>query len=186
MRTCINNYIHDFLWNITITSYWCKLNWVNHFNCFLFHRHVKQGWNKPTRNYVNTQFQHSLYQELNDSSIHRTNGSRNSTVNRVYYSGDLYWYYNPDALSLSQDTVTHLMIGHPQMKSTGARSSNQLHRLDYMTGYQDSSPSNGCWATCPIITYCKISNIRCTISRNLNDSRLMLQLYLPNPLKPGV
>ena len=34
--------------------------------------------------------------------------------------------------------------------------------------------------------YCKISNIWCTKSQNLNDSRLVLQLPLPNPLKPGV
>ena len=34
--------------------------------------------------------------------------------------------------------------------------------------------------------YCKISNIRCTKSQNLNDSRLILHLSLPNLLKPGV
>ena len=33
--------------------------------------------------------------------------------------------------------------------------------------------------------YCKISNIRCTISHNLNDSCLILLLSLPSPLKPG-
>ena len=32
----------------------------------------------------------------------------------------------------------------------------------------------------------KISNIRRTKYQSLNDSRLMLQLPLPNPLKPGV
>ena len=32
----------------------------------------------------------------------------------------------------------------------------------------------------------KISNIRYTKSQNFNDSRLVLQLSLPNPLKPGV
>ena len=35
-------------------------------------------------------------------------------------------------------------------------------------------------------TYRKISNIRRTISPNLNVSRLVLQLSLPNPMKPGV
>ena len=35
-------------------------------------------------------------------------------------------------------------------------------------------------------TYCQTSNIRCTESQNLNVSRLLLQLTLPNPLKPGV
>ena len=34
--------------------------------------------------------------------------------------------------------------------------------------------------------YRKNSNISRTKSQNFNDSRLVLQLYLPNPLKPGV
>ena len=34
--------------------------------------------------------------------------------------------------------------------------------------------------------YYKISNMRRTKSQNLNDSRLVLPLSLPNPLKPGV
>ena len=34
--------------------------------------------------------------------------------------------------------------------------------------------------------YRKISNIGCTQNQNLNDSRLIMQLPLPNPLKPGV
>ena len=34
--------------------------------------------------------------------------------------------------------------------------------------------------------YRKICNIRRTKSQNLNDSRLVLQLSLPNLLKPGV
>ena len=34
-------------------------------------------------------------------------------------------------------------------------------------------------------TYRKISNIRGTKSQNLNDSCLVLQLSLTNPLKPG-
>ena len=32
----------------------------------------------------------------------------------------------------------------------------------------------------------KISNISCTKSQNLNDAHLVLQLTLPNPLKPDV
>ena len=35
-------------------------------------------------------------------------------------------------------------------------------------------------------TYRKLSNISRTKSQNLNNSRLILQLSLPNPLKPGV
>ena len=34
--------------------------------------------------------------------------------------------------------------------------------------------------------YCKISNIRCTKSQNLSDSRPVLQLSLLNLLKPRV
>ena len=34
--------------------------------------------------------------------------------------------------------------------------------------------------------YCKISKIMHTKSQNLNVSRLVLQLSLPSPLKPGV
>ena len=34
--------------------------------------------------------------------------------------------------------------------------------------------------------YRKVSNIRCTKSQNLNASSLVLQLSLPNPLKPDV
>ena len=33
--------------------------------------------------------------------------------------------------------------------------------------------------------YRKVSSIRCTKSQNLNDSRLVLQLSVPNPLKPS-
>ena len=36
------------------------------------------------------------------------------------------------------------------------------------------------------ITCRKISNITCTESPNLSASRLVMQLYLPNPVKPGV
>ena len=35
-------------------------------------------------------------------------------------------------------------------------------------------------------TYRKVSNIRRTKSSKLNVSRLVLQLSLPNPMKPGV
>ena len=38
----------------------------------------------------------------------------------------------------------------------------------------------------PDPNYRKVSNIRRTKSQNSNASRLILQLSLPNPLKPGV
>ena len=53
-----------------------------------------------------------------------------------FHPGDHYWNYYPGAQSLNQVSATHLK------KSTGARSSNELQRLHYMTGYQDSSPNN--------------------------------------------
>ena len=37
-----------------------------------------------------------------------------------------------------------------------------------------------------VVIYSKTFNIRCTKSQNLNDSHLVLQLSLPNPLEPGV
>ena len=37
-----------------------------------------------------------------------------------------------------------------------------------------------------MMTYCIISNISGTKSPNLNVSRLVMQLSLPNPMKPGV
>ena len=36
------------------------------------------------------------------------------------------------------------------------------------------------------LDYRKVSNIRRTKYQNLNDSRLVLQLSVPNPLKPSV
>ena len=58
--------------------------------------------------------------------------------NRMCHSGGNYWNYFASALVLSQVTASHLKIGHPQMKSRGAQSSNELQGLDYMTGHQDS------------------------------------------------
>ena len=45
---------------------------------------------------------------------------------------------DPGALSLSQFTTNHFRIGHAWISSTGTRSSDELQRLDYMTGYQES------------------------------------------------
>ena len=59
-----------------------------------------------------------------------------------YGPGGHYQNYYHGALSLSQVTVTHLKNCLPSISSTGAQSSNELQRLDCMTGYQDSSPSH--------------------------------------------
>ena len=42
------------------------------------------------------------------------------------------------------------------------------------------------WVLGPISIYRKVSNVRRTKSQNLNDSRLVLKLFLPNSLKLGV
>ena len=42
------------------------------------------------------------------------------------------------------------------------------------------------WSSLKILVYRQISNISRTKSQNLNVSRLVLQLPLPNPVKPGV
>ena len=56
------------------------------------------------------------------------------------HPGIHYCDYYPGALSFSDNTATHLKMGHQQMKSAGARSSNELQRLDCMTGYQIVAP----------------------------------------------
>ena len=56
---------------------------------------------------------------------------------------------------------------------------NILENLDHIT----AAPHND---IIPVCNYRKISNIRRIKSQNLNVSRLVLQLPLPNPLKPGV
>ena len=52
--------------------------------------------------------------------------------------------------------------------------------------YDHSEPRPNCRLYLLFITYRKISNIRRTQNQNLTDSRLIMQLPLPNPLKPGV
>ena len=42
------------------------------------------------------------------------------------------------------------------------------------------------WSDSTELNYRRFSNISRTQSQNINASHLVLQLYLPNPLKPGV
>ena len=62
----------------------------------------------------------------------------------------------PSVLWRSLVYATHLKITHPQMKSAGARSSNELQWLDLKRGRWDSSPSNGCQGDIPC-KYCEVS-----------------------------
>ena len=47
-------------------------------------------------------------------------------------------------------SCTNPLIWQIQISPTCAKSSNELLRLDYMTGYQDSGPNTGYRATCPV------------------------------------
>ena len=51
--------------------------------------------------------------------------------------------------------------------------------------HQQAGKANGKWNV-KLYIFCKISNVRGTKSQNLDNSHLVLQLSLPNPLKPGV
>ena len=57
--------------------------------------------------------------------------------------GSHCWGWYSCTLSCDQASATHLRIGHPYMKSTGARSSNGLQWLNLMMGHQDNSLNNG-------------------------------------------
>ena len=54
---------------------------------------------------------------------------------------------------LRQVNATHLKIGHLEIFSTGAPSSNELQCFVYMRGYTDNKLGNGCQATWPINKY---------------------------------
>ena len=69
------------------------------------------------------------------------------------------------------------------MKSMDARSSNELQWLHSKIRQKGSSSIDGNQGD---TSYRKISNRRRTKSQNFNDSDLVLQSSLPNPLKPGV
>ena len=70
-----------------------------------------------------------------------------------------------------------------------------LNGVRLLSGWAASGPvqllSDGlymgkCWKYKQYNIYRKISNIRRTKSTNLNATRLVLQLSLPSPMKPGV
>ena len=68
-----------------------------------------------------------------------------------------------------------------------------LGEVSYCEGECDVDCSRTCMPSVRILGHChsmsiyrKVSNIRCTKCQNLNDSRLVLQLSVPNPLKPSV
>ena len=52
------------------------------------------------------------------------------------------WGYNHCILPCSRISPTHLKIRHLQIKSTGARSTNELQWLNLKRGIQDSNPHN--------------------------------------------
>ena len=52
--------------------------------------------------------------------------------------------------------------------------------------HNQTSITGGYMASIASLIYRKISNLKCTTSENLYDSRLVLQVFLLNPLKSGV
>ena len=86
--------------------------------------------------------------------------------------------------------VTSSLIGwaHTQMRPIyhGISSVFTRHGYIYILYAVHRRLSTWYWLASWINDYRKISNIRHTKSQNLNDSRLVLQSFLPNLLKPGV
>ena len=74
---------------------------------------------------------------------------QSSINNRACHPGSQYWNCYPDTPSLNKANATHLKIGHPSMKSTGAWFSNELQKLGSMRGYHDCSLRNGHQVTYP-------------------------------------
>ena len=65
--------------------------------------------------------------------------------------------------------------------------SQDLFILSFVdVGLQGRCTCRLCWSADDWTSYCEISDIRRTKFQNLNISRLVLQLSLPNPLGPGV
>ena len=57
------------------------------------------------------------------------------TIGRTCHPGGHYWDHFSGYLFLSHVTATHFEMEHTQILSTSARSSNELQRLGYETGY---------------------------------------------------
>ena len=108
-----------------------------------------------------------------------------------------YWWYTPHGIQCMDDRhFAHLVIQsskfilfvcvfirHPMGKPVRSCSSTSIHPNCQGAEVSGTLPH-------PVQfleeTYRKISNIRRTQSPNLNVSRLVLQLSLPNPMKPVV
>ena len=108
-----------------------------------------------------------------------------------------YWWYTPHGLQCMDDRhFAHLVIQsskfilfvcvfirHPKGKPVRSCSSTSIHPNWQGAEVSGTLPHP---VQCLEETYRKISNIRRTKSPNLNVSRLVLQLSLPNPMKPVV
>ena len=80
---------------------------------------------------------------------------------------------------LAMTFATHTRIGHPWMKSTGTQCSKcyTVQWLNSMTGYQHSSPNNGCQATClsdPILK----PNTEAPSSHKLNSLVITIEVMI--------
>ena len=121
---------------------------------------------------------------------------------------------SPQIHTISEQIMSWPMFKCPQTRKTASKSDNQtlilvsssscFHQngkmIEAALPLDALNMSNWQPSDCPVTsslvsddnslvwnyTYRKISNIRRTKSPNLNVSRLVLQLSLPNPMKPGV
>ena len=78
---------------------------------------------------------------------------------------------------------------NPQYFSLGMGSANERRHYNVMSSHWLNPYPE--WSLDPYqmlyhVSYCQTSNISCTKSQNINASCLVLQLSLPNPLKPGI
>ena len=79
------------------------------------------------------------------------------------------WLKDPGGImSLNYDKITHLKSSVEPLSVFSSKCEHKISTIYYKSKYR------------------KISNIRRTQNQNLNDSRLIMQLHLPNPSKPVV
>ena len=93
------------------------------------------------------------------------------------------WYKPNLVAKIWLPTLVTICNGLPKLVANISSQIPQLVNIRLNVGTLDK------WLPIKVATpanYREVSNIRRTKSQNLNASRLILQLSLPNPLKPGV
>ena len=97
----------------------------------------------------------------------------------------------PTTTSEKTTIPTHIHIWNYDHISQGPMNQNNITHPRTSSLSPPQEPSNVWKLLCGTFgnqdrKYCQATNIKCTKSENLNVSRLILQLSLPIPLKPGV